>query len=141
MPSRIPSTCALSPARDKITLEHRLKGLLARQIWRTEGYYEVTNNYDPAFIKALEVVSKINEVEPDWTKVQTLEVWRRSLNFVIGGGATKEKPGYYISQRPGYADTGFIIVCFLVEQLFLLDPVRGNQPQPAANRNQGKIRY
>jgi carboxyl-terminal processing protease len=46
------------PATDKITLEHRLKGLLARQIWRTEGYYEATNNYDPAFIKALEVVSK-----------------------------------------------------------------------------------
>ncbi|HEV3413282.1 MAG TPA: S41 family peptidase [Puia sp.] len=46
------------PAKDKITLEHRLKGLLARQIWRTEGYFEVTNNFDPAFEKALEVVSK-----------------------------------------------------------------------------------
>jgi carboxyl-terminal processing protease len=45
-------------ARDKITLEHRLKAMLARQIWRTEGYYEVSNNYDPAFAKALEVVSK-----------------------------------------------------------------------------------
>jgi carboxyl-terminal processing protease len=45
-------------AKDKITLERRLKGLFARQIWRTEGYYEVTNNYDPAFAKALEVVSK-----------------------------------------------------------------------------------
>jgi carboxyl-terminal processing protease len=46
------------PGKDKIVLEHRLKGLLARQIWRTEGYYEVINNYDPAFAKALEVVSK-----------------------------------------------------------------------------------
>jgi carboxyl-terminal processing protease len=46
------------PPRDKITLEHRLKGLLARQIWRTEGYYEVINNYDPAFARALEAVNK-----------------------------------------------------------------------------------
>lgn len=46
------------PASDKATLEHRLKGMLARMIWRTEGFYEVTNNYDPAFAKALEVVSK-----------------------------------------------------------------------------------
>ena len=46
------------PAKDKITLEHRLKGMLAQLIWRTEGLYEVINNYDPAFAKALEVVSK-----------------------------------------------------------------------------------
>ncbi len=46
------------PAKDKITLEYRLKALLAQLIWRTEGLYEVTNNYDPAFAKALEVVSK-----------------------------------------------------------------------------------
>ena len=45
-------------AKDKITLEHRVKALLARQIWRTEGYFEVTNNFDPAFAKALEAVSK-----------------------------------------------------------------------------------
>src|SRR5580692_7070747 len=46
------------PAKDKITLEYRLKALLAQLIWRTEGLYEVTNTYDPAFAKALEVVSK-----------------------------------------------------------------------------------
>jgi carboxyl-terminal processing protease len=46
------------PDKEKITLEHRLKGMLAQLIWRTEGLYEVTNNYDPAFAKALEVVSK-----------------------------------------------------------------------------------
>ncbi|HUB61476.1 MAG TPA: hypothetical protein VL978_12270, partial [Puia sp.] len=45
-------------AKDKTTMEHRLKGMLARLIWRTEGYYEVTNNYDPTFAKALEVVDK-----------------------------------------------------------------------------------
>jgi carboxyl-terminal processing protease len=44
--------------RDRQTLEHRLKALLARQIWRMEGYYEVSNGYDPAFAKAMDVVSK-----------------------------------------------------------------------------------
>jgi carboxyl-terminal processing protease len=46
------------PAREKQVLEHRLKALLARQIWRSEGYYEVSNLYDPAISKALEVVRK-----------------------------------------------------------------------------------
>lgn len=44
--------------KDKLILEHRLKALLARQIWRTEGYFEVSNEYDPAFEKALQVVDK-----------------------------------------------------------------------------------
>jgi carboxyl-terminal processing protease len=46
------------PARDKEALQHRVKALLARQIWRTEGYYEVSNAFDPAVAKALEVVGK-----------------------------------------------------------------------------------
>lgn len=46
------------PEKDIITLQHRLKAFLAREIWRTEGYYEVINNYDPAFAKALQVVSQ-----------------------------------------------------------------------------------
>ncbi|HTR28929.1 MAG TPA: S41 family peptidase [Puia sp.] len=46
------------PDKDRNTLQHRLKAALARQIWRTEGYFEVINNYDPAFAKAMEVVSK-----------------------------------------------------------------------------------
>ncbi|HXO75643.1 MAG TPA: S41 family peptidase [Puia sp.] len=46
------------PARDKEILQHRIKALIARQIWRTEGYYEVSNAYDPAVAKALEVVKK-----------------------------------------------------------------------------------
>jgi carboxyl-terminal processing protease len=46
------------PARDKEALEHRVKALLARQIWRTEGYYEISNAFDPAVAKALEVIGK-----------------------------------------------------------------------------------
>jgi len=46
------------PARDKEALQHRVKALLARQIWRTEGYYEVSNAFDPAVAKALEVIGK-----------------------------------------------------------------------------------
>ncbi len=46
------------PARDKEALQHRVRALLARQIWRTEGYYEVSNAYDPVVAKALEVVEK-----------------------------------------------------------------------------------
>ena len=46
------------PARDKQILQHRIKALIARQIWRTEGYYEVSNTYDSAVAKALEVIKK-----------------------------------------------------------------------------------
>jgi len=46
------------PARDKTVLQHRIKALMARQIWRTEGYYEVSNAYDPVVEKALDTVSK-----------------------------------------------------------------------------------
>jgi len=46
------------PARDKEVLQHRLKALMARQIWRTEGYYQVSNAYDPVISKALEVIKK-----------------------------------------------------------------------------------
>jgi carboxyl-terminal processing protease len=46
------------PAKEKEVLQHRIKALLARQIWRTEGYYEIYNNYDPVVNKALEVVDK-----------------------------------------------------------------------------------
>ncbi|WP_431214890.1 S41 family peptidase [Puia sp. P3] len=44
------------PTKDKTVLQHRIKALMARQIWRTEGYYEVSNAYDPAVAKALETV-------------------------------------------------------------------------------------
>lgn len=42
---------------DKKFLEERLKTLFARQIWRTEGYFEVANAQDPMVLKALEVIS------------------------------------------------------------------------------------
>jgi carboxyl-terminal processing protease len=48
---------SISP-RDKEVLQHRIRALLARQIWRTEGYFEVSNAYDPAVARALDVVAK-----------------------------------------------------------------------------------
>jgi len=48
---------SISP-NDKEELRHRIRALMARQIWRTEGYYEVSNAYDPVVNKALEVVDK-----------------------------------------------------------------------------------
>ena len=45
---------SLTP-KDKEVLQHRIRALLARQIWRTEGYYEVVNAYDPVVNKALAV--------------------------------------------------------------------------------------
>ena len=44
--------------KEKELLQRRIKALMARQIWRTEGYYEVSNRFDPVVTKALEVVSK-----------------------------------------------------------------------------------
>jgi len=44
------------PPKDKEILQHRIKAMIARQIWRQEGYYEVINAYDPAVNKALEVI-------------------------------------------------------------------------------------
>lgn len=41
------------PERDKLEIEKRIKTWLARQIWRMEGYYEVSNADDPALAKAL----------------------------------------------------------------------------------------
>lgn len=41
------------PERDKADIEKRIKTWLARQIWRTEGYYEVSNADDAAINKAM----------------------------------------------------------------------------------------
>ena len=46
------------PERDRKEVEQRIKTWLARQMWRMEGYYEVSNMDDPAVKKALEVVKK-----------------------------------------------------------------------------------
>jgi carboxyl-terminal processing protease len=43
---------SISP-REKELLRHRLKALMARQIWRTEGYFEVSNTSDPVVATAL----------------------------------------------------------------------------------------
>ncbi len=43
-------------ARDKANILKRMPSLLARQIWRNEGYYEVLNKTDDFVQKALQVV-------------------------------------------------------------------------------------
>ena len=40
----------------KTTLLEKMQALLARQIWRTQGYYEIDNHFDDVVQKALEVV-------------------------------------------------------------------------------------
>ncbi|HEY8398215.1 MAG TPA: S41 family peptidase, partial [Flavihumibacter sp.] len=45
-------------AADKAFLTERMKALVARYRWRSEGYYEVLNVQDPAIRKALEEVKK-----------------------------------------------------------------------------------
>lgn len=46
------------PAFDKMNIEQRIKAYLARLKWRTQGFYEVYNLYDPIFLKAKEVIRK-----------------------------------------------------------------------------------
>ncbi len=44
--------------KDRQFLSERLKSLFARQIWRTEGFYEVNNMDDPTVKKGLEELAK-----------------------------------------------------------------------------------
>jgi carboxyl-terminal processing protease len=46
------------PQRDKKNVQDQIKAYLARLKWRTQGYYQVYNNYDHAVIKAKEVLNK-----------------------------------------------------------------------------------
>jgi carboxyl-terminal processing protease len=46
------------PAQDRRQIEKRIKVWLARQIWRTQGFYEVVNMDDPGVLTALEVLKK-----------------------------------------------------------------------------------
>jgi carboxyl-terminal processing protease len=46
------------PPHDKEVLLQRVKTLLARQVWRLEGYFEVANTYDNVVKKALEEINK-----------------------------------------------------------------------------------
>ncbi len=42
--------------KDQLFLEQRIKSLLARQVWRSEGFYEVINTTDPVVKKAMEII-------------------------------------------------------------------------------------
>lgn len=44
------------PAEDRKIIEKRIRTWMARQLWRMEGFYEVSNLDDPGVLKALEVV-------------------------------------------------------------------------------------
>ncbi len=44
------------PASAKNFVTNQMKNLLARQIWRTEGYFELSNESDPVIKKALDVL-------------------------------------------------------------------------------------
>jgi carboxyl-terminal processing protease len=44
------------PEDDKKNIQNQIKAYLARLKWRTQGYYQVSNNYDPAVEKAEEVL-------------------------------------------------------------------------------------
>lgn len=46
------------PDRDRQEIEKRIKTWLARQIWRMEGYYEVSNTDDMAITRALSELKK-----------------------------------------------------------------------------------
>ncbi|NIG57307.1 S41 family peptidase [Chitinophaga sp. Cy-1792] len=48
-------------AREEIEIKSRIKALMARQLYRTEGFYETINANDPAVKKALEVVEADKE--------------------------------------------------------------------------------
>lgn len=47
---------------DKGQVEMRAKALLARLIWRTQGYYYVLNQSDPVLIKAMELLKSGNSI-------------------------------------------------------------------------------
>jgi carboxyl-terminal processing protease len=44
------------PDKDKENIQDQIKAYLARLKWRTQGYYQVYNNYDPVVKKAMEIL-------------------------------------------------------------------------------------
>jgi carboxyl-terminal processing protease len=46
----------LDNKQERSLLERQIKVLTAREIWRTEGFYEVNNTYDSTVAKALELM-------------------------------------------------------------------------------------
>ncbi len=47
-----------TPPKDKFILQNRMKALLARLIWRSNGYYQVTNREDIVVNRALREINK-----------------------------------------------------------------------------------
>ncbi|WP_295122324.1 S41 family peptidase [uncultured Chitinophaga sp.] len=45
-------------SRDEPEVKTRLKAMFARQLWRTEGFYQVSNGNDPVIKKAIEELQK-----------------------------------------------------------------------------------
>ena len=50
-----------SNSRQKTEAEKQIKTLTARQIWQTEGFYEISNSYDVIVNKALAIISENGE--------------------------------------------------------------------------------
>jgi len=44
------------PENDKRNIQNQIKAYLARLKWRTQGYYQVSNSFDPAIEKAKEIL-------------------------------------------------------------------------------------
>lgn len=46
----------MASVKEKNSLTNQIKSAIARQVWRTEGYFEVMNTSDEAVKKALEIM-------------------------------------------------------------------------------------
>lgn len=46
------------PEKDKVNIQEQIKAYLARLKWRTQGFYQVYNVYDPVVQKAEQVINK-----------------------------------------------------------------------------------
>ena len=49
---------AQSTGKEKSDLTNHIKSSIARQLWRSEGYFEVMNTADEGIKKALEILEK-----------------------------------------------------------------------------------
>jgi len=45
-------------AKEKADLVNRIQSSFARQVWRSEGFYEILNKQDKGVLKSLELLSK-----------------------------------------------------------------------------------
>ena len=44
--------------KEKTQIINRIKSSFARQVWRNEGFYEISNTQDKAVLKSIELLSK-----------------------------------------------------------------------------------